>query len=103
MFKRLLLGSVLVLPVLQAHAAEFKIVRDSEPGAFDIEMKGDIVPGDHARLLARADTVISGMRSYLRRIILESDGGSVGEALDIGYYIRYVQLETFAPKVCASA
>lgn len=63
-------------------------------GKSSIIIEGEIVQGDHAKLLA----LLNRSGSSIDSVALYSSGGSVFEAIKIGTLIRELRLRTIAPK-----
>lgn len=91
--------AIAILMTEPGNAAALKIEQTDGNSITALSLKGEIVPGDSERLRA--------IKSRLKNpiIYLESEGGSVGEALDIGTMLHDAQAVTSVRngKTCASA
>ena len=105
MFRLIALAVTLAaaMATLPATAMEFSVVRAGS-GQTAILAAGEIIPGDAARL-ARALRRASPDAHGTRRLLLDSPGGSVVDALDMADLINDVGVTTVVPAraLCASA
>ncbi|MFN0191857.1 MAG: hypothetical protein ACKVP5_07745 [Aestuariivirga sp.] len=87
------------LPDSPAHAAKVTVEKGLADTVTFITLKGDIGVGDAASF----EQAVQGLSSGI--VYLQSDGGQIGEALSIAWFIRKHNLTTVVPpsKVCTSA
>jgi hypothetical protein len=92
---------------LPAQAATFEWWRNAEPDSYDLKITGAIVKGDSERFKL---TLLTAHPGYWRSRVnftvhLDSVGGMVVEAIDIGNTIRIFKFNTFVADgaICASA
>jgi len=82
------------------HSMEFTTI--ASPNGIAIKATGPIVIGDAAKFQAIAHEA-STDQNGLRRIVLESPGGNVAEAMALARFIRTANFETLVSGDCASA
>jgi hypothetical protein len=94
---RLLACIVALVWVLPVHSAEIaKIKFGNIYGGVDIEIEGMLIDGDSQKFRSVVDSVLQeGLRIHSVR--LNSPGGLVSQALEIGDTIRTLKLDTVAP------
>src|ERR1700712_2358268 len=102
-----LLASILVLAAalsaLPADAMDFSLLRTAS-GQTEVLASGEIIPGDAPRL-ARALRHATPDAHGTRRILLDSPGGSVVDAIDMADLMNQIGVLTVVPAkaMCASA
>ena len=103
--KSLIKASVIALAAIiacsHADAATFKPIKKGK----SLVMTGDIVPGDDARLRNAYTQACSTYGHCPERVFLNSPGGRIDIAIDVGSMIYKLKLDTVVGKtdVCASA
>ena len=98
-----LVAAVSALLPLPASAMEFRLLQ-SAAGSRSVVATGEIRPGD-AQRLGRALEFASRQKNGPRQLLLDSPGGSVGEALAMADVMDRVGVTVIVPAhaVCASA
>jgi len=73
------------------HAADFAVVGQSK-SKISIQLSGVIMPGDVYRL--RYLFAALGKRFYVKKLFMNSGGGDLSEAIQLGYYINNQRIRT---------
>jgi hypothetical protein len=104
MLKRLILASALVLPAVQAQAADIMWWKKSAPNSYGIKISGDTTTGDYSKFKRTLDSMEANQSDTIT-VHLSGPGGSGDEAFRIGKAIRSYGFETYVAfnTDCASA